>query len=216
MKLQELREKLLQRSEPPDTKQVISNVWRASEEGTRADREESVTAGPAPGSADTTEFVLTSAETEYDLPLMTTHEPSWISDAFAKRIEELSALLGSIDALSQSTVNGLELLDIFETQMEQLATTLEPVKAFCSKLEQLSRGSQPLRIVHKQMLGVMAQFRAQLLRMANLVEPAVTLRLRATQLAKALEPVDELGVRFARLAGSFQIAQQRDSGTSAP
>jgi hypothetical protein len=211
MKLQELREKLLsQPSQPPEMKEVISGIWRMSEERTSGNPESLESAGPAPRNPETTEIVLTAAEGDYQRPLMTTGEPLWVPNSFAKRIEELSALLESIEALGQSTANGLELLKIFEAQMEQLASTLEPVKAFCSKLEQLAVGFEPMGIVHEQIVGIMAEFRAQLLQLANLVEPAVALRLRATELAKALEPVDDLAAQFARLAGVFRVASQRE------
>jgi len=222
MKLQELREKLLsQQPQPPEMKEVISSIWRTSEEVAPAKPERFRSAGPATKDPETSEIVLTAAEGNYQGPLMTTGEPLWIPNGFAKRIEELSALLGSIEALGQSTADGLELLKIFEAQMEQLASTLEPVKAFCGKLEQLALGFEPAGIVHEQMVGIMAEFRAQLLQLANLVEPAVALRLRTTELAQALEPVDELAAQFARLAGAFQIAQKgegahmRSSGRSA-
>lgn len=211
MKLQELREKLLsQQLQPPEMKEAISSIWRTGEEVIPAKAEGLSSVEPAPGNDETREIVLTAAERDHRQPLMTVGEPLWIPAGFARRIEELSALLGSIEALGRSTADGLELLKIFEAQMEQLASTLGPFKAFCSRLEQLSLGSGPMGIVHEQMVGVMAEFRAELLQLANLVAPAVALRLRATELAKVLEPVDELEMRLARLAGAFQVAQQRE------
>lgn len=209
MKLQELREKLLnQRSEPPEMKEVISNIWRMSEPRIPPKPEELTKPGSTPRSAETRELELPLAAGESNPTL---GEPIWIFETFAKRIDELSVLLGSLEALSQSTADVLELLDVFETRMEQLATNLQPVRAFCAKLEELAPGSQPLGIVHKQIVGIMEQFRTHLLQMANLVEPAAALRLRAKQLAGVLEPADELGVRFARLAHAFQMVPRRES-----
>lgn len=213
MKLEELRKRLLsQQPQSPEMleRELISSIWQTGEQEAPAKPEELRSMGPAPSNPQTMEIVLTASAANYQQPPMTAGEPLWVPNSFAKRIEELSVLLNSIEALGQSTADGLELLKIFEAQMEQLASTLEPVKAFCSTLEQLAPGFEPMGIVHEQMVGIMAEFRAQLLQLANLVEPAVALRLRATELAKALEPVDELAARFARLAGVFQLAQQRE------
>jgi len=208
MKLEELRRRLLsQQPQPPEIGDLISGTWQTGEEETPAKPERLISAGPALR----TEIALTAAQGDYEQPPLT--ERPRVLDVFEERIEQLAALLGSVEALAQSTTDGFELLSSFETQMEQLVGTLEPVKLFCSKLEQLALGFGPLRIVHEQIVGTMVEFRALLLQLANLVEPAGALRLRATELAKALEPVDELAARFARLAGAFELAQQRGGAT---
>jgi hypothetical protein len=206
MKLEELRKRLLsQQPQAPEIRELTSGTRQTGEEETPAKPERLSSAGPALR----TESVLTAAPGNYEQPLLTESQRLWVPDVFEERIQQLAALLGSIEALAQSTADGFELLNSFEAQMEQLVGTLEPVKLFCSKLEQLALGFGPLRIVHEQIVGTMAEFRALLLQLANLVEPAGALRLRAAELAKALQPVDELAARFARLAGAFELAQQR-------
>jgi hypothetical protein len=207
MKLEELRKRLLsQQPQPPEIRELISGTWQTGEEETPAKPERLSSAGPA---RRTEEIVLTAAPGDSEQPPLTERPRLWVPDVFEERIQQLAALLGSIEALVQSTADGFELLNSFEAQMEQLVGTLEPVKLFCSKLEQLALGFGPLRIVHEQIVGTMAEFKALLLQLADLVEPAGALRLRATELAKALEPVDELAARFARLAGAFELAQQQ-------
>lgn len=209
MKLQELRGRLLnQQPEPLEMKEVISSIWRTGEDRAPAQSEEFRSTARTPKNHDTTEIVLTAVDGDYQ-PLAGVAKRLWVPDDFAKRIDELSAVLRSVEALGQSTADGLEPLKIFEAQMEQLAGTLQPVKAFCSMLEQLALKFELMGTVHEKMVGIMAQFTTQLLQCADLIEPAVALRLRAAELAKTLEPVDELAAQFTRLAGLFRIVPQR-------
>jgi hypothetical protein len=187
---------------------INSRIQRMGEEEPSAKALGLKSADPTPNNSETT--TAQTAEVDSQSHTDTCEQLWWLTGGLAKWIEGLPGVLERVEALGQSTSEGLERLKDFEAHVERLASTAEPVKAFCGKLEELALELEPVGTVHEEMVRMMGEFGTHLLQLANLVQPAVVLRLRAAELAKTLEPVDELVAQFARLAGVFQLASQRE------
>jgi hypothetical protein len=205
MKLQELRERLLgEEPKAPERKDAISQIWGPSDLATRAQPEGLSSRKPAAKNPQTSALVLSAAQ-EDKRRAGAVAERLWLPNGVANRIQELTALLESLETLARSTAEELKTLEAFERRMEQLERTLEPMKTFCRKREQFALGFEPIEILREQMVGIIAEFSAQLLKLGKLFGPAIALRLRVTELVKAFEPVDRLAAEFARLAEVFRL-----------